>query len=307
VDLRTLLKILVRRWIVVIPTILVAVLVGSQLMGSVEPEYEAKGSLLILLPTTGTIDANPGDDAPTDDGSRNAYLELVAGLDRTARVFSTIMNDNAQKQDIRAQGLTTDYEVTVDEDAPVLNVTAKDKRPRIAIDTAKAVLLAIPQQIEIREASLKVAPDEKIQTDVLSTPARATALNAAKTRALVAFIALGIAAVLSVALLVESWAQSAQSRRDRRRLTVAVPGPAAVPASGPTPATASATGAPAPKRASPRPGAPQPEDQPTARERVVGGSDDDANVAQAGDGSPGAAKQPGRARAKPRRRSGAAS
>jgi capsular polysaccharide biosynthesis protein len=308
VDLRTLVKILARRWIVVIPTILVAALVGSQLMSSVEPEYEAKGALLILLPAQSTVGGDPGV-APPEDGeaSRNAYLELRAGLNTTAKVFATIMNDNRLKQDFRQQGLTTDYEVTVDDDAPVLNVVAKNQRPRIAIDTANAVLDAIPQQIALREAKENVAEEDRMGTDPILEPTRATALNAARTRALVAFIALGIAAVISVALLVESWAQSAQSRRDRRRLTVAVPGPAAVAASGPTAAPAPAA-PPTAKRTSVRNRAGANDDQPSTRERVVGG-DEGGDVAEAGDGTrpATAAKQPGRARAKPRRRSGAAS
>ena len=44
----------------------------------------------------------------------------------------------------------------------------------------------------------------------------ASTVNAARTRALVAMIALGIAATLSVALLVESWSQSPARQRKRK-------------------------------------------------------------------------------------------
>jgi hypothetical protein len=282
VDLRTLLTIVVRRWIVEIPTIVVAVLVGQHLLGSVKPDYEAKGSLLLLSPTKPpAAPVAPGTPAVpnTAPGAIDPYQEIVQSLDRAALVFSTVMNDGAQKKVIASQGLTSNYTVTVDKDAPILLITATDKRSRVAVETVKAVLDAIPLQIARRETLRAVAPNVRIVPDVLSTPVRANALNAAKTRALVAFIALGLAAVLSVALLVESWAQSAQNRRDRRRLTVAVPGPAAAPAR--------ANEGDARERAGPRG-----EDEPTA-------ANDDEEAQST--------KRTGRARAKPRRRSDAAS
>ena len=96
VDLRTLLRIVLRRWIVVVPTIIVAVLVGSQLLGNVKPDYEAKGSLLLLLPTTKAGTATPPAGAadtttPDDIATPNPLLDLRASLDRTAAVFTTAL------------------------------------------------------------------------------------------------------------------------------------------------------------------------------------------------------------------------
>jgi hypothetical protein len=286
VDLRTLLKIVVRRWIVVVPTIIVAVLVGSQLLGNVKPDYEAKGSLLLLLPTKpGAVPeapaGTPDSTAPDDISTANPFLDLRASLDRTAAVVSTIMNDNAQKKVITARGGTRDYEVTVDKDAPILQVSATDKKSSVAIDTVNAVITATRAQITFREAQRQVAPENRVGTDVLAAPTRASALNAAKTRALVAFIALAIAAVLAVALVVESWAQAGKARRERQRLTVAGGG------SGPVqdPAAPGAVGG------SPLVGR-------YAARGVDQRSDDDD---ESSDDSRPASKQPGRARAKPRR------
>jgi capsular polysaccharide biosynthesis protein len=290
VDLRTLLKIVLRRWIVVVPTIIVAVLVGSQLLGNVKPDYEAKGSLLLLLPTKPELSNTPpaaDGTQPDDISSVNPLLDLRASLDRTAAVFSTVMNDNAQKKEIAARGGTRDYEVTVDKDAPILEVSATDKKSSVAIDTVNAVITSARAQIAFREAQRQVAPANRIGTDVLSAPTRASALNAARTRALVAFIALAIAAVLAVALVVESWAQAALGRRERQRMKVAcgvtapLQGPVA-PAAGGTPLVGRYSG-----RNGERNG------ERTGEQR----SDDDESHDE---GRP-AAKQPGRARAKPRR------
>jgi capsular polysaccharide biosynthesis protein len=212
VDLRTLLRILFRRWIVVVPTIIVAVLVAQQVLSNVKPEYEAKGSLLLLAPTA-PANAAAGD-AP--EAAQNPYVDLRPALRNAGTAFATLMLDSNQKKALVAQGLSDDYEITVDDDAPILEFAATSDRRRIAIETVQQLLEATQEQIGARENARKVAIDDRIGVDVLQTPTTATTVNAAKTRALIALIALGVAATLSVALLVESWSQS-PARRDRRR------------------------------------------------------------------------------------------
>ncbi|MCU1429530.1 MAG: hypothetical protein JWL83_3530 [Actinomycetia bacterium] len=285
-DLRTLLKILVRRWIVVVPTIVVAAIIGHQLLSTVKPTYEAKGALLLLTPQAKKAAAvNPLNPNSAVIQPGNPYL-LQAPLDKAALAFSEVMNDQRVKLGLAKQGFTKSYTVTVDQNAPILRVDTKDKRSRIAVETTKAVLEATVQQIAFRERAHTVPADQNIGTDILSSPTKATAINSAKTRALIAFIALGIAAVLSVALLVESWSQSTQNRRDRRRLTVASPSRVPVPA----PAVAGG-GLTRNARA-------DPVDQ-TQAENEAADMDGDTSAAPA-------SKQPGRARAKPRRRSSGA-
>jgi capsular polysaccharide biosynthesis protein len=305
VDLRTLVRIVLRRWIVVVPTLVVALLVGNQVLTSVKPQYEAKGSLLVLCKVTPSAPLGTTTPAAAAGGCVNPYSGLEASLGKAALVFGTIMNDPGEKKAIAAQGLSSNYTVTVDPNAPILQIDAKDKRQRIAVETVKAVMAAVPQQILLREARAKVPPDQQLATDTLSTPVNGTALNASKTRALVAFIALSIAAVLSVALLVESWAQSNQNRRDRRRLRVAAPSP--VPGSAvPVPSSMGAN-----SRADDLQRDPQ-RDRPIVRPPLhapgTGVADNGAAVAEGGADvvRPGASR-PGRARAKPRRGGGAMS
>jgi hypothetical protein len=175
----------------------------------VKPEYQAKGSVILLAPVTKGTE-------PLGIQTPNPIIDIPPALDKSSLALAEILNDEPQKATIRRQGLSDDYEVTVNEDAPILEVSAKSDRRPVAVETAKAVLDMASAQLTVREAAIGVAPEARIRTDVLSVPAKASTVNAAKTRALVALIALGIAATLSVALLVESWASS-PARRDRRR------------------------------------------------------------------------------------------
>jgi hypothetical protein len=119
-------------------------------------------------------------------------------------------------------------------------------------------------------------------------------------------IALGVAAVLSVALLVESWMQSVQRTRDRRPLHVAAPietirEPETTPAAG-------RTGSDLPDGliGAARDVEPQ---EPDVREEADLRTEDEIDLTGDGHVTPSAteARQPGRARAKPRPRSGTSS
>src|SRR5262249_47466033 len=157
-----------RRWLVVIPTLLVALLVGHQLLSSVKPEYEAKGSLLLRCQVTPPLPAatKPAAGAAACD---NPYSGIDASLSKAAVVFSTIMTGPTEKKAIGAQHLSRNYTVTVDPNAPILQIDVKDSRPKVAVNTVKAVMAAIPQAILLREAGAKVTTDQQLATDALST------------------------------------------------------------------------------------------------------------------------------------------
>ena len=50
-DLQTLIRIVLRRWMIVLPLIAVIVLAGQRVVSTIEPKYEASGSMLLLPPS----------------------------------------------------------------------------------------------------------------------------------------------------------------------------------------------------------------------------------------------------------------
>jgi hypothetical protein len=339
VDLRTLLTIVVRRWVVVVPTIVVALIVGYRVMGSVETKYEAKGSVALLLPAQSQAQS-PANGAPqTTAGpaaavTANPFTNVPASLHRTAQLFASVLNGDAQKNAVERGGNSRDYRVTVDRDAPILRITATADTSKQAIATARSVIDAARQQVVLRETNRNVPEDARIDTDVLAAPTRATALHGDQIRVLLALIALSIAAVIGVALLVDDWVQSAEQdrerdrerarERERDRLAARVPlgpppvAPTSTPAPGAPPARPApppaAGGPPVPVRPVPVPGLAAATRAAAARERAA--RDDEAHPEPARDATDvdidltaeeehaaAAAKHPGRARAKPRRRS----
>jgi capsular polysaccharide biosynthesis protein len=241
VDLHTLLRIVARRWAVVIPTLLVAGLVAYHFLSDVKPQYEAQASLLLLQPVAPATPAVPGGTTGTTQplgpaaqqalADNNPYLPN-APLDKTAAVFAEVMNSDQERHNIKvtpAAHATGSYTVTVDNNAPILHVDVKDANPLVALNTAKVVMSDTAKQIQARQTLQHVQNVAYLKVDVVSPPVKTTTINAARTRAWIAFIALTLAAVLCVALLVESLAQSRRRRR-QPRLAGGIPRPSPFPA-----------------------------------------------------------------------------
>ena len=220
-DLRSLIRLLIRRWAVVIPTIAITVFVGQEMLSSVEPEFEANGSILVLAPpetaVSGTTGTSVDDVSPSSEVVSNPFAEISAALNTSAFALAQLATNEAERERITASGLSADYDVVVLSDGPILSITARAERPTQAVATAKAVMELIAERIDEREARIGVPPERRLDLEVLSTPTKASELTIARTRAIVATVALGIVATLGAGLLAESWATSEMRVRSGRR------------------------------------------------------------------------------------------
>jgi hypothetical protein len=243
VDLQTLIRIIFRRWYVVIPVLALTGLVGQYMLSSTEPEYDASGSVLLLSPFQQGDPEDPADPADVDDPG-NAYLAFNASLRTTATAMERIMSDSSSRRAIRELGHEGTYVVEVDQEGPILNITATAQRPDEAIQTVVGVFELIAAELDERQDAVNANPDQRIRTQVLFTPSRASEQTTARTRTLVALGALGLAAAASAAVLTESLVVG------RRRRTRGRTGAAAV--FGPPPAPGVAADAYAPVGAEPR-------------------------------------------------------
>ncbi|HEY2812551.1 MAG TPA: hypothetical protein VGJ03_03695 [Acidimicrobiales bacterium] len=203
-DFGTLIRILFRRWYVVLPTIVLATAVTYTQVSNVKPEYSANGSLVVLAPPS----------PPTDVVPANPYAQITPSLRTTALVISQVMDDPSVHDQISKSGLTGNFTVTVADDSPVTTFDATAASPQRAVDTVNALIARFPVELQTRQTAIGVAPEGQLRTQVLVSPLGAQQETSNRNRALAAFIALGIAAVLCVALAAESFAV----RRRRRRV-----------------------------------------------------------------------------------------
>jgi capsular polysaccharide biosynthesis protein len=205
-DFGTLIRILVRRWYVVLPTLLITFLVAYTQVSSVKPEYTATGSILILQPAV-----DPAAPAPTT-ANQNPFAQLSAPLRTTAVVISGVLSDKAVHTQISQSGLSRDFTVTVDPDAPVTTITATAGSPKVAVATVNGLMARFTTELQARQTASGVPPTQQLQTQTLSAPTGAEKDSSNRSRAMGAFAVLGVIAALCAALTAENVA----GRRRRR-------------------------------------------------------------------------------------------
>jgi hypothetical protein len=212
VDFATTLRILLRRWYVVLPA-LAATGVGVYLaMQAVTPQYESSGSLVLLGPATGLEVA--GEKVP----QVNAYLEFGGALATTAEVLSKAALSDSTAKKLASVGATGEYEVGTGSDggSPIINIVATGSSPRIATLTVQEIAKLLTAELERRQVAAKAPRSQFIRVEEVAPPAQPKELLGSKLRVGSAVVALGVAVTFSFAFLVEG----AVDRRARRRAVI---------------------------------------------------------------------------------------
>jgi len=195
-DLWTAAKILVRRWYVTLPVLLLGIAATMATDARLDPTYQASGSVVLVPPAVSNVSLPYG-------GIRNTTEVLERRLLSTSVVVS-----------LQAQGFSPRYTVENERDYPILNVVAEADTPALAAATVSQIFNEGTQQLARLQEDLGYPPDERIAVNVLVAPEGAATLNRARTRALFALGILTIAAAAIAALIVESVARRAWRSRE---------------------------------------------------------------------------------------------
>ncbi len=238
-DLSTLLEALRRRWYVTVPAVLLVIAVALSVVNSAEPEYSATRSVVLvrtgLLPPDAVVTAtvDPAEDTATDDATadeattddatdasdepvpRNPYTEFTASVGITAEVLQEVALGGDARQALRQEGLSDDYTVGVDDDAPILVIEATAASPAVAIESAEEVARIVADDLEARQDRFEVPDESRIVTDDVVVPDRTTRNDTARNRALIGVAVLGTVFVVALTLTVDLFALSRGGRRER--------------------------------------------------------------------------------------------
>ena len=215
-DFLTLMKILVRRWYVVVPTIVLSLVVGTSMVSSVEAQYEANGSVLLLGPRE--HQRLPNADPTVPPLLRNPYTEFSPSLTTTAAALELILDNDAHRRAIKEAGLSDEYEVLATEDSPTLDVTVQAASSAVAVETLETIFSTLSQELQERQAAVGAPPELQITSQPLVLPDRAAETTVARDRALAAFSVLGLLATISVALVTDSIIGNRRRRADQALL-----------------------------------------------------------------------------------------
>lgn len=206
-DLVTFLRILLRRWDVVLPGFLLTLVTTFAAGGSVTPAYEAQGSLLLFGPATGT---SPRGTAPI-----NPYLNFNSSLESTAVIIAESMSSEEIVRQLADLGATAGYEVTATQKTPILTVSARGSSEAQVRHTAQLVLQRVQDELAARQQAAGAPANTLIRSQVLSPP-RVSVQAGNKSRVMAAVAVLGLGTTVLLAFAVENlaawrqrWRQSA--------------------------------------------------------------------------------------------------
>jgi hypothetical protein len=203
VILSEILRVLGRRWYIVVLGLCLTAggVVGA--LQTVPPAYSVTSELL-LLPPNSVVPA----------GS-NPYL-VLGGLESIGSVASKTMTDDRTKRLVKSQFGELDYGIGLDPTAaaPMLIVNVESNDPQRSVDAERFLRERLPSVLQQLQDSAAVPGKSRITSTVVIEPDRPKILRKSQIRMAVAATALGLLGTVMLAALLD--ARAARRRRGHR-------------------------------------------------------------------------------------------
>src|SRR5690606_17825786 len=136
-DLGSALRVLLRRWLIILIGIVLTLGAGAYLYKTAEPQYQASGSMLMLLPNNARGPENVG----------SPFLYLPNGLSVLARLVTGASSSREFRQEMAAQGLNSTFQVGVDTQTPIMTITVEGPDPDNVIRTRDWLIGALNDEL----------------------------------------------------------------------------------------------------------------------------------------------------------------
>jgi O-antigen/teichoic acid export membrane protein/capsular polysaccharide biosynthesis protein len=228
VDLWTSLGVMVRRWVVAAPILVLTAIASFVIGGSVSPDYKASTTVLLVgpgngappaseaaagatttAPTTATT-AAPAATTTTAGNSPvqpNPLLGLSQSLNSIARATVESINDDSVARRLSEAGLSTDYEITVAQKDPIMQIVVTSTSSEEAIETLNALKSTLSADLQARQDQAGATAQSRIQVQTLAETNQPRAIYEGRRRAQLVIVALGLIAAAAGAFIAEGFAQ----------------------------------------------------------------------------------------------------
>jgi hypothetical protein len=214
VDLWDFLRILARRWFILIPGLIV-VFEGAFLVTSrAGTQYQATGSVLLVAPSpTAANSKTPSAPVPT-----NPYFP--GSLDLSASLMVRVMTtDDATVSRLHKAGATANYTIITgtgpgtENHSPVISISASGASSPEVLATIHVVSKGVQQVLTERQQASGAPSQNWIRAEILTVPEQATRVIGSAVRTFVAVAGLGTAGVILLVFLIEGLLERRQARR----------------------------------------------------------------------------------------------
>lgn len=199
-------RVILRRWYVVVGCLVVAGIIGAVVLASIKPSYVSNGALVFLEKNTAT---EAGALANT-----NPYRSLNAGTNGFANLMATVIDDPAFRANVLAAGGTDTYVVTAPMgQTSVLGLSVTDKSGETSIEAYKVLVRSLRAEMQTRQQIQGSNQDDLYTAADLTVPEIAVIQNAARMKVAIVIIAVGGLIALAMAFLVDAFANGAVARK----------------------------------------------------------------------------------------------
>lgn len=180
-DFGSALRILLRRWIIVLLGMVVTGGAVFYLSTTAPPRYQATGRMLLLLPADARGTEEPG----------SPFLYLPNGLSVLAQIVSVAPDSKDFHRDLMDQGLSSAYDIGVDPSSPTITVSVTGEDPDNVIATRDALVRGL--QAELLQVQEEEGTPERqtAHTRVYAVEETPTQVAGNRTRSMLAVAAAG--------------------------------------------------------------------------------------------------------------------
>jgi hypothetical protein len=190
-DFWELLKVLARRWYVVLPVILVAILLASSLPARVDPIYSSTGSVILVGPTGG-------------EATRQANPFLTTTLAANAEAVALVATDPDARRAAAEAGVSTDYSVELaGSTSSVLVIEAEASTPQQAEETVLFVEGLLSEILVDQQERADVPEDAFMALQVLTPEPTSEQVYDEEQRLRILILVIGILVAMLLALSIE--------------------------------------------------------------------------------------------------------
>lgn len=205
------LMVLLRRWYIALPALVIALGLAAMVYESVPAKYESRGTVLLLASNTGATAGGP------TKSLTNPLLAIDGSLTLTSTAIIQVLLSPEVTEDLYKQGATASFEVGDGKlGGPFINVVATGSSAAEAQRTVGMVLQRASVELRQREIQYKAPAGTFIQIDDLVRPTEAKRLLGSKIRAAGAALALAMVFSLSSAFMIESIMENRRDKRSKR-------------------------------------------------------------------------------------------
>lgn len=190
-------KVVLRRWYIVMPVLALAAVVTLNVVRNVPPTFQASGSVLL---------ASPGVARDPSAPALNPFANLDYSSGVVAGIVAELMQDKAVKKRLVAVGADPNYTLgtPTGSNAPTIGIESTAATPDLAVNTVNLVIKGVQDELTVRQRDAGGPPETWIRALILISPTEADRLVSGKVRASAALAALSVVAAISLAFLAES-------------------------------------------------------------------------------------------------------